>query len=167
MTFSFGQQIFPLQNPQQTCAAYSQTWLALSLLSGGPLTNPGIISNQVLMSTVQSTAGQPTAVSLNADGMAIIGNPVVMNNVRWFDAFGAVARSGPGYYYITVKNPHHAMACHIDGQKVVHYLEPEIGLYKFSNLGVFVTGAKGWYAARSGQDTNQEFKIYCVGPATG
>jgi hypothetical protein len=142
------------------------TWLALSLMGGGPLLNPGIISNQVWMSKVQKTAGSATAISLNADGIAIIGNPAVMNDVRWFDAFSALATSGSGYYYLTIKNPTHAMACYIDGE-TIHYLEPEIGLYKFSKPGTFVMGAKTWYANRSGQATNQQFKIYEVGPSTG
>jgi hypothetical protein len=166
MTFSFGQQIFPLQNPQGTCAGYSQTWLALSLLGGAPLLNPGIIANQVWMSKVQETAGDATAISLNADGMAIIGNPVVENNVRWFDAFSALAKSGSGFYYLTIKKPTHAMACHIDGD-TIHYLEPEIGLYKFTKRGLFVMGARAWYANRSGKPTNLQFKIYSVGPSNG
>jgi len=165
MPFVGATTIFALQNPQSTCAAYSQTWLALSLIGNGPLTNLGMIGNQALMSAVQATAGQATAVSLAANGMTIVGAPVVLNNALWKDAFGRLAQCSPGYYYLTVKNPNHAMACCIDSHNAIHYLEPEDSLSRFPDLGTFVVGAAAWYLNRTAQATNQEFKIYQVAPA--
>ena len=165
MPFPGGFRIFPLQNPQATCAGYSQTWLALSLMGGAPVLNPGLIGNQLLMTKVHATAKQPTVGSLDANGMAIVGSPVVLNNALWKDAFWRLARGGSGcYYYLTVKNPHHAMACYLDRRNTVYYLEPEDGLSWFPSLVTFVAGAATWYEDRCGQPTNQEFKIYQVAP---
>ena len=159
-----GTQIFPLQNPQGTCAAYSQSWLAFSLMGGAPVTKPGMIHNQRIMSEVQTTAGGSSVNSLLMNGMSVVGNPIVMGNTDWTSAFKRLAECSPGHYYLTIKNPHHGMACIIEDHNMLYYLEPEVGLYQFKDLGVFVSGAASWYQQRTGASTNTEFKIYQVTP---
>lgn len=158
-----GFQIYPLSNPSSQCAAYSQTWLACSLLAGAPVMNLTLLSNGVIMSSIQRTAGGPTAQSLSANGMQINGAPIQMNNATWVSVMLRLYYLRTGYYYMTSKNPHHAMACHMAGRELL-YLEPEEGLYRVRDRSAFCTAAAWWYEDRTGSKTNTEFKIYAVTP---
>jgi hypothetical protein len=156
--------IAPLQNPKSHCAAFSQTWLALSLIQGNPVTKVALLQKDgSLMGTVQNTAGQASVTSLDENGMSITSTSI-HNNVGWATPLQALFNASNGFYYLTIKYgpggaSRHAMAAHVNNGSI-HYLEPEIGLYQLTNANVQDLAA--WYASRIGQATVFEFKIYKV-----
>ena len=169
------QELFTTNNSIAACAAFSQTWLALSIIGNRPLTDPGIVQNQTMMKSIQTgtgvgrrassppttPAGGPSQTTLAANGFTV-GNQVVLQNATWAAIFQQVAARPAGYYCISMKNPGHANACYIAANGEIYYLEPEVGCYKYANAGTFTGNMPGWYQARTGQTTNTEFKIYAV-----
>jgi len=156
-----GAKTFPLSNPASQCAAFSQSWLVFSFLHGAPVTNLTLMNNKTIMNSIQATAGGPSATALPANGLQINGTPVVLNNHNWTTIFQRLMVCQTGAYYLTSKNPHHAMACWMQGGGA-YYLEPEEGLFWIANRSAFPSAAATWYAARTGSPTNTEFKIHAV-----
>lgn len=155
-----GDLLFTTDNEGKTCAAYSQIWLALSLIQGAPVTNPGVIQVKGYMKKIQAVAGQPSVFSLADNGMEIEGQ-ITMQNVTWVKAFFQLSGVGDGFYSLTIKgtNFRHAIAFCCQGN-TTYYLEPQHGLYKFTDLGAFVLGTTNWYSKYS--SSVDEFKIYKV-----
>jgi hypothetical protein len=158
------QELFTTNNSSGTCAAFSQTWLVLSLIQGKPLEKGGIVQSQGLMKDIQDDgSGGPSLDALKKNGVAVSGSVIVLNNAAWSAIFQRLTTCPSGYYYITMKSPHHANACCISNGEF-YYLEPEVGCYKFSDAGSLTSNLPGWYQSRTGQSTNTEFKIYPVSP---
>lgn len=170
-------ELFKTNNSGASCAAFSQTWLVLSLIQGAPLEKPGIVQNQGMMKKFQKGenlqtgdkdyvgTGAPSLQALPSSGLAVSGNVIVLNNTAWSSIFQSLANCAPGFYYITMKQPHHANACYIANSGEFYYLEPEEGCYKYSDANSLTASLPGWYQTRTGQSTNTEFKIYPVDAA--
>lgn len=155
------QEIFTTNNELGTCAAFSQTWLALSMIQGGPLQNPGIVQNQGLMKKVQASgSGAPSTNALKDAGLAIK-HCLVLANKPWSAIFLALAGYPDGYYYITMKKPTHANACCVKGGHF-YYLEPQVGCYRYDDRSKLAGNLPGWYLRQTGSPGNSEFKIYTV-----
>jgi|GEM_PF-6689603 len=154
----------PLSNPKARCAAYSQTWLAISLIQGNPVTKVDLLQkNSSIMGTIQTTAGQASATSLDENGMAIISTSI-HNNVAWSVPLQALFNATDGFYYLTIKYGagganRHAMAAHKNGGSV-HFVEPETGLYQLGQADL--QHLANWYTNTCGLPTVFEFKIYKV-----
>lgn len=154
-------RIFETNNDAGTCAAYSQTWLALSFIGGGPLENPGIVQSIGLMKQIQqSGAGGSSLQALAKNGMTV-DPPITLQNATWNAIFQRLAECPKGMYYITMKNPHHANACCITDGKI-YYLEPQVGLFKYADAKTLKLSLPTWYIKQTNSSTNTEFKIYKI-----
>jgi hypothetical protein len=116
------------------------------------------------MTSIQSTAGQASVTSLDANGMAI-SSTSVFQNVAWSTPLQSLFNAANGFYYLTIKYGvggvgRHAMAAHVQNG-VVHYLEPETGLYQLAAANL--NDLANFYVNRIGSATVFEFKIYKVG----
>jgi hypothetical protein len=155
----------PLSNPKQHCAAFSQTWLAISLIQNKPVTKVTMLQkDNSTMGSIQSTAGQASATSLDANGMSITSTSI-FQSVAWSVPLQSLFNAANGFYYLTIKYGaggagRHAMAAHVQNG-VIHYLEPETGLYQLA--GANLTDLANFYVGRIGSATVFEFKIYKVG----
>jgi hypothetical protein len=154
-------RIFETNNEAGTCAAYSQTWLALSVIGKRPLENPGIVQSMGLMKQVQQLgAGGSSLEALSRNGMTA--DPLItLQNATWNAIFHWLAQCPAGMYYITMKNPHHANACCITNGKI-YYLEPQVGLFTYADADALKLNLPTWYIQQTKSSTNTEFKIYKV-----
>lgn len=127
-------KLFSLNNRRAICAAYAQNWLVMSLAAGRPhQQKSSILHNEGMMAKMyqQHGMGGSSANALPAVGLRIVEknpNGKEIAGQTWADTMSKLTRKS-GHYYMTMKNPMHAMACIVQGG-TVYYLEPQLGLFK-------------------------------------
>jgi hypothetical protein len=144
------------------CAAYSQTWLALSLIrNGNPVRNLDF-DNNPMMAEIQPIAGRRTVEALRTAGLGWYGYQE-RANLNLSDLLAWIALSAPGYYYVTIKygdGTGHANA-YYKGENQILYLEPNIGLIECNHIGYFAQGMMEHYRPLYGRDPQINlFKVY-------
>ncbi|MCY2978925.1 MAG: hypothetical protein NTU79_09700 [Planctomycetota bacterium] len=172
--FLWARKLFPTNNVRGVCAAFSQTWLTLSLIGGAPVKNPGILRSPGQIQAIHQgrprVGAQPSSTPLGSSSLVTLpesglkiqtGYPKLPYSTNWKDIYAYLASQPDGHYYLTIKSPfRHAMACIILGSEV-YYLEPQKGLYVIpkAKTSDSLTAFYSQYTWSSGND----YKIYQVG----
>lgn len=153
--------IFALQNPKNQCAAMSQTWLGISMISGQPVLDATLCANQSVMGRQQKSSGKSSAQSLPESGLTIASTNV-FNDCAWLLPINHLLSLGPGYYYLTLKAGTfaHAMGAIITSNRLF-YLEPQYGLYSLAKNPTTATELAQLYVNSLGAVV-REFKIYTL-----